>query len=398
MTDGTLIVDLMRGEFYADDPHPAFTWMRRNRPVYHDEANDVWGIASYQDVRALSTDPSTFSSAGGIRPKFPATPMMVDSDPPHHTHRRKIVSAGFTPRRIAELTEHVRRVCDEVIDEVCERGSCDFVHDIAAPLPLAMIGDMLGVAKQDRADLLRWSDDMLRSQGDPDPAALDGAAMAFLGYSEYMQPVMAERRESGRTDDLIGILVNAEVDGERLGEDDLIYETLLILVGGDETTRHVLSGGMLALQEHPQQLAALAADPTRLPRAVEEMLRWVTPIQNMVRTTTREIRVGDVLLPEGAELMLLYPSANRDESVFDDAFRFDIDRNPNPHIAFGQGTHFCLGNQLARLELTVMFERLFARLPDLHLAGPGPFPRRQSNFVCGLERLPVEFTPTPRVG
>jgi len=391
----TLAVDLMSGAFYADDPHEAFTWMRRNQPVYHDETNDIWGIASYQDVRALGTDPSLYSNAGGIRPKFPATPMMIDTDPPQHTQRRKLVSAGFTPRRIAAMTEHVRRVCDEVLDAVCEQGACDFVRDIAAPLPLAMIGDMLGVAPEDRADLLRWSDDMLRSQGDPDPSGLMAAATAFAEYTEYMRPVMQQRRATGATDDLIGILVNAELDGERLDEQALIFETLLILVGGDETTRHVLSGGMLALQERAEQLAALRADPSRLPRAVEEMLRWVSPIQDMVRTTTRDVRLGDVLLPEGAELMLLYPSANRDESVFDDPFHFDIDRNPNPHIAFGMGEHFCLGNQLARLELNVMFERLLTRLPDLHLAGPGPFPKRPSNFVCGLEHLPVEFTPTP---
>jgi cytochrome P450 family 142 subfamily A polypeptide 1 len=390
----TLAVDLMSGAFYADDPHEAFSWMRRNQPVYHDETNDIWGIASYQDVRALGTDPALYSNAGGIRPKFPATPMMIDTDPPQHTQRRKLVSAGFTPRRIAAMTEHVRRVCDEVLDAVCEQGACDFVRDIAAPLPLAMIGDMLGVAPDDRADLLRWSDDMLRSQGDPDPSGLMAAATAFAEYTEYMRPVMEQRRATGATDDLVGILVNAELDGERLDEQALIFETLLILVGGDETTRHVLSGGMLALQERPEQLAALAADPSRLPRAVEEMLRWVSPIQDMVRTTTREVRIGDVLLPEGAELMLLYPSANRDESVFDEPFRFDIDRNPNPHIAFGMGEHFCLGNQLARLELNVMFERLLTRLPDLHLAGPGPFPKRPSNFVCGLEQLPVEFTPT----
>ena len=393
----TLTIDLMSGEFYGADPHEAFTWMRRNQPVYHDETNDLWGIASYQHVRALGTDPSLYSNAGGIRPKFPATPMMIDTDPPQHSQRRKLVSSGFTPRRISAMTEHVRRVCDEVIDAVCERGSCDFVRDVAAPLPLAMIGDMLGVAPEDRADLLRWSDDMLRSQGDPDPAGLMAAATAFAEYMEYMNPVIEQRRSTGKDDDLIGILVNAEIDGEQLDEQALIFETLLILVGGDETTRHVLSGGMLALQENPEQLAALRADPAKLPRAVEEMLRWVSPIQDMVRTTTREVQLGDVLLPEGAELMLLYPSANRDEAVFDDPFRFDIDRNPNPHIAFGMGEHFCLGNQLARLELTVMFERLLTRLPDLHLAGPGPFPRRPSNFVTGLEHLPVEFTPTPRL-
>jgi cytochrome P450 family 142 subfamily A polypeptide 1 len=394
----TLTVDLMSGDFYADDPHSAWAWMRRHEPVYHDEANGIWGVTRYADVRALSLDPATFSNAEGVRPKFYAMPMMIETDPPVHTRRRKLVSAGFTPRRVAGLTDHISAVCDEVLDAVCERGACDFVHDIAAQLPLIMIGDLLGVAPEVRPDLLRWSDDMLRSQGQPDEESMAAASTAFIEYSEYLIPVIAERRASGRTDDLIGILTNAEIDGDRLTEDDLIFETLLILIGGDETTRHVLSGGMLALQEHPAQLAALLADAARLPRAVEEMLRWVSPIQDMVRTTTRKVTVGDVELDEGSQLMLFYPSANRDEEVFELPDAFDIDRNPNPHLAFGLGSHFCLGNQLARLELSVMFERLFARLPDLRLVPDAPRPRRPSNFVTGLESLPVEFTPSAPVG
>jgi len=390
----TRAIDLMSGEFFAGDPYPDFAWMRAHAPVYHDEVNDVWGVATYRDVKLLGTDPATFSNAEGTRPKFMPLPMMIDTDPPEHTRRRKLVNAGFTPRRIAALAQGARRVCDDLIDAVCEQGRCDFVRDLAAPLPLIMIGDMLGVAPADRGRLLAWSDDMLRSQGDPDPAGLEGATLAFAEYNEYMQPVFDERRRSGKDDDLVGILVHADMEGDRLDDETLIFETLLILIGGDETTRHVLSGGMLALLEHPEQLAALQSDPSRLPVAVEEMLRWVSPIKNMVRTTTREVTLGGVDLPEGAQLLALYPSANRDESVFADADRFDIARDPNPHLAFGFGTHFCLGNQLARLELRVMFEQLLTRLPNLRLAEPGPFPSRKANFVTGLERMPVEFTPT----
>jgi len=392
-----LVIDLMSGEFYAGDPYPAWEWMRRNEPIYHDRENNIWGVARYADVRALSLDTSTFSNAEGARPKFYPMPMMIDSDAPVHTRRRKLVSAGFTPRSIAAMAEHVRRVCDEVIDGVCERGSCDFVHDVAALLPLIMIADMLGVDVEHRPHMLRWSDDMMRSQGDPDPAAMEGSSIAFQEYSEYMAPVIEERRRTGRVDDVIGILVNAEIDGDRLSDDDLLFETLLILIGGDETTRHVLSGGMLALQQHPDQLAALRADASRMPRAVEEMLRWVSPIQDMNRTVQKDVMIGDVALTEGDQLLLFYPSANRDEDVFENASTFDIDRDPNPHIAFGLGAHFCLGNQLARLELKIMFERLLERLPDLRLDGDGPFPKRPSNFVCGLESLPVVFTPTPKV-
>ena len=391
MTD-TLTVDLMSGEFYAGDPYPAFAWMRRNAPVYHDEANDIWGVASYPDVRLLGTDPATFSNAEGTRPKFLPMPMMIDTDPPEHTHRRKLVNAGFTPRRIAALEANARRVCDDLIDAVADRGSCEFVHDVAAQLPLIMIGDMLGVAPDDRGQLLRWSDDMLRSQGDPNPESIEAATMAFAEYTAYMQPVFEQRRRTGKDDDLVGILVHADVDGEQLDDDTLIFETLLILIGGDETTRHVLSGGLLALLENPEQFAALRADPRRLPGAVEEMLRWVSPIKNMARTTTRDVTLGGVDLPEGAQLLALYPSANRDETVFTSPDEFDITRDPNPHLAFGFGTHFCLGNQLARLELRVMFEQLLARFSDIRLAEPGPFPLRKANFVSGLEALPVTFT------
>jgi cytochrome P450 family 142 subfamily A polypeptide 1 len=213
-----------------------------------------------------------------------------------------------------------------------------------------------------------------------------------------MQPVLENRRTSHSEDDLIGILVNAEIDGDRLDDDSLMFEALLLLIGGDETTRHVLSGGMLALQEHPDQLRLVRDERDRLPTAVEEMLRWVSPIKNMVRTTTRDVEVGGVAIPDGGQIMLLYPSANRDETVFSDPEAFDVTRDPNPHVAFGFGSHFCLGNQLARIELRVMFDRLFTRLPDLALAEPGPFPLRSSNFISGVETMPVTFTPTPRLG
>jgi cytochrome P450 family 142 subfamily A polypeptide 1 len=324
--------------------------------------------------------------------------MMVDMDAPEHHRHRKLVSAGFTPRRIAAMEDHVRAVCDAVIDEVCESGECDFVHDIAAPLPLHVIGDLLGVSEESRPDLLRWSEQMLASQGAPSEESAEAAGHAFVEYTEYMRPVLEQRRATGKDDDLIGILVHSEIDGDRLDDDSLLFESLLLLVGGDETTRHVLSGGMFALQQNPDQLDLVRTRPDRIPAAVEEMLRWVSPIKNMVRTTTREVRVRDVTIPDGAQIMLLYPSANRDESVFDDPGTFDVTRDPNPHLAFGFGSHFCLGNQLARIELRLMFEQLFARLPDLRLAGPGPFPTRVSNFISGLETMPVRFTPAPRRG
>jgi cholest-4-en-3-one 26-monooxygenase len=391
-----LEIDLMDGAFYSGDPFPAFEWMRGHAPVFHDERNDLWALSRYDDVRSAGTDPQVFSSGNGIRPKFPPLPMMIDMDDPEHSRRRRLVSAGFTPRRVREMEGHIRAICDQVIDEVCEIGEADFVRDIAAPLPLNVIGDMLGIAPEDRSRLLQWSDDMLRSQDSSDLVALNAAATAFEEYASYMTRVLEARRSTGGDTDLVGILVHAEIDGERLDQDSLIHETLLILIGGDETTRHVLSGGMLALQEHPDQLRRLQHDPRQLPLAVEEMLRWVTPIQNMVRTTTRDVEIRGQRIPLGSEVLLLYPSANRDPSIFTLPDRFDTTRNPNPHLAFGFGTHFCLGNQLARLELRAMFERLFERLPDIRLATPDPPPRRPSTLIRGLASMPVTFTPTAR--
>jgi cholest-4-en-3-one 26-monooxygenase len=393
-----LTIDLMDGAFFAEDPFPAYTWMREHAPAFHDGANDLWALSRHRDVKAASTDPETFSNAGGIRPKFPPLPMMIDFDAPEHVRRRRLVSAGFTPGRVREMEDHIRAICDRVIDRVCERGSCDFVRDIAAPLPLAVIGDMLGVAEADRDDLLRWSEEMLRSQGMSTPGAIEGAAQAFVEYTAYMEPVLDTRRSSQKDEDLVGVLVNAEIDGDRLDHDSLIHETLLILVGGDETTRHVITGGMEALQHHPDQLRQLRDDPSLLPTAVEEMLRWVSPIKNMARTTTRDVELHGQRIPEGSEVLLLYPSANRDVEVFSDPETFDISRTPNPHVAFGFGAHFCLGNQLARLELRVMFERLLLRLPDLAMDTADKLTRRKSNFISGIEAMPVTFTPTPALG
>jgi len=386
-------IDLMQGRFFAEDPEPAFAWMRRHHPVYYDEANDLWALATYQTVKAAGADPVTFSSAGGIRPKFPPLPMMIDLDAPEHQRRRRLVSAGFTPRRVAALKARARQLCNELLDRALDQGTVDFVADVAAPLPLAMIGDMLGVAPGDRPQLLQWSEQMLRSQGDPSAEAADQAATAFVAFSEYMAEVIADRRRSGAAEDLIGVLVHAEIDGDRLDDASLVHETLLILVGGDETTRHVLSGGLLALLEHPEQLRRLRQDRALLPTAVEEMLRWVSPIKNMARTTTVAVELAGRRIPAGAEVLLLYPSANRDETVFDQPGRFDVGRHPNPHLAFGFGPHVCLGNQLARLEIRVLFDCLLERTAAIDLAASGPFARLASNFISGLETLPVTLTP-----
>jgi cholest-4-en-3-one 26-monooxygenase len=391
-------IDLLEGSFYVDGPGPKYAWMREHAPVYYDAKHNVWGLASYAAVLAVSKDPKTFSSAGGIRPDSGPLPMMIDMDDPEHWTRRKLVNRGFTPGRVRDSEPKIRAVADEIIDRVCERGECDFVRDIAAPLPMILIGDMLGVAPEDRDDLLRWSDDMVSAQsGSATEAQFMQAMNAMTEYTSFCTHAVAQRQQNP-TDDLMSVLVHADVDGDRLEPDEVLHESLLILVGGDETTRHVISGGMEQLLLYPDQRKLLQEDPSKIPTAVEEMLRWVSPIKNMCRTVTHDVELMGQPLREGQKCMLLYESANRDREKFDDPERFDVERHPNEHVAFGFGAHYCLGQALARLELNVMFEQLLTRLPDLELAAdPATLPRRRANFISGLESMPVTFSPaSPR--
>jgi len=391
--------DLVDGAFYAGAMHDALRWMRRHEPVYHDRKNDLFGVTRHADVLAISRRSDAFRNGQGYRPDAAPVPHIIAMDRPDHLLRRNLVNRGFTPRRVAALERRIRAICTEILDDVAERGECDFVRDVAARLPLIVIADLLGVDPADHERLLRWSDDLMRALGSKDPEKLGAQVRAALEYREYCLRVVAERRAKPPGEDLMSVLVHAEVEGARLDDESLFMESLLILIGGDETTRHVVSGGMHQLLLHPEQLRALRGDPARIPAAVEEMLRWVTPIQNMMRTAAEELEIGGHRFRKGDRLLLLYPSANRDEAVFDEPFRFDTARDSNPHVAFGgRGAHFCLGSSLARLELRVMFEELLRRLPDLELASPEPPPLRPANFVVGIESLPVRFSPAAREG
>jgi cholest-4-en-3-one 26-monooxygenase len=385
-------IDFVSGAFWGRNPHEELAWLRTNAPVWQDP-NGVWGVATYDLVRQVSTAPDRFSNAGGIRPDSGPIPMMIDMDDPAHRKRRKLVSAGFTPRRVREHQASIRRTTDLLIDAVAERGECDFVWDIAAWLPLIVIGDALGVEAPDRAQLLQWSDDLLCALGTEDPGQLARSMAAAEGYTAYATRVIEARRRTP-SDDLMGILVGAEVDGDRLDDHEIVMESLLILIGGDETTRHVITGGAYQLLAERERWEALRDDRSLLPVAVEEMLRWVSPIKNMARTATADVELAGRSIRQGDKLLLLYPSANRDEDVFPDASTFDIRRTPNEHVAFGFGTHFCLGASLARLELRVVFEQLLSRLPDLALADGREPSHRPANFVSGYESTPVTFTPT----
>jgi cholest-4-en-3-one 26-monooxygenase len=386
-------VDLTDGNFFAGDSRAAYEWMRANEPVFRDR-NGLAAASTYQAVIDAERQPELFSNAGGIRPDQPAMPMMIDMDDPAHLLRRKLVNAGFTRKRVKDREESIGTLCDALIDAVCERGECDFVWDLAAPLPMAVIGDMLGVLPEQREMFLKWSDDMVTLLSSTTAHEDFQVSMdAFAAYAEFMMGMIADRKKEP-TDDLVSVLVHAVVDGERLSDDQIVTEVLLLLIGGDETTRHTLSGGTAQLLRHPDQHQRLVNDPELLPNAIEEMLRWTSPVKNMCRTLTADTEFHGTELNQGEKIMLLFESANFDENMFDDPQGFRIDRYPNNHVAFGFGTHFCLGNQLARLELSLMQRRLLARLPDMRLASGGALPLRPANFVSGLEKMPVEFTPT----
>jgi len=387
-------IRLLDGGFYVDRPLEHYAWMRDNAPVYYDPHGEVWGIALHEDVMMVSKTPEIFCSGKGSRPDS-WTPSMINMDDPEHKRRRNLVNRGFTPGRLKEHEAKVRAICTQLIDAVCERGECEFVRDIAAPLPLIMIGDMLGMPPEDFETLLRWSETMLKAtSSSANPEDLEAAAQAGGEYFSYVTGAI-EARKTDPTDDLLSILVHGKIDGNGLAEDEIAHESLLILVGGDETTRHVIVEGALALMQHPDQRKQLADDPSGLPVAVEELLRWVSPIKNMSRTATRDTELRGEKIQEGDKLLLLYPSGNRDVRAFANPDVLDVARKPNNHVAFGgYGTHHCLGASLARLELRIMFEELLRRMPDLELASDAPLPLRESNFIVGIEEMPVRFTPS----
>jgi cytochrome P450 family 142 subfamily A polypeptide 1 len=295
---------------------------------------------------------------------------------------------------VSETEPKIRQVVTELLDRVGPLGECDFVKDVAAPLPMVLIGDMLGVLPEDRGRLLQWSDDLLLLTTSTFTPEMEALSQRVSGeYATWVAQV-AEERRAHPTDDLMSILVGAEVDGETLDLEGVIHESMLILIGGDETTRHVITGGMEALIHNPEQRQKLIDDPSKIPTAVEELLRWVSPIHNMARTTTRDVEIGGETIPEGSSVLLMYACANRDESVFEQPHVLNVERKPNWHVAFGgNGPHFCLGAPLARLELRIMFEELLRRLPDIELATNERLPMRNSNFITGIEHMPVRYTP-----
>jgi cytochrome P450 family 142 subfamily A polypeptide 1 len=384
-------IDLLDGDLYAGDPDPTYAWLRRRAPVYRDETNHLWGISRYADVVAIEKDPQTFCSSEGYRPNLPADDSMIGNDDPRHNERRRLVARRFTPKAVGRHEDAVRGIVRALVDGVAGRGHCEVVEELAAPLPAMVIGRLLGFPGELWSRVKHWSEATIVAGGGP-RYMNDGVTEAFGDYCEHATRLMDARRDAP-VDDVMSLWTAAAADGV-LTTEQILSEGLLLVDGGAETTRTVITGAVLALIEHPDQHQRLIDDPDLLPVAVEEFIRWVTPILNMRRTATRDTVVAGTTIQAGDEVLLMYPSANRDDDVFEAPQRFDVGREPNPHVAFGFGTHFCLGAALARLEIRVMFEELLPRLRDLRLA-PGTGPERMPNaFVRGFRSLHVEFTPS----
>ena len=380
-------IQLLSPDFYANFDELT-EWMRQEAPLYWDDSTGIWGAASHELVSMMSREWHTFCSSKGSRPES-SVPSMINFDAPEHTKRRRLVGNGFTPRRVADHEPYLREKVTQLIDSVIDKGSCDIVADIATPLPMYMIGELMGLPEEDNDTLLHWSD-IFATGGET--IALADVQMAVIGWNDYIMKKVNERRgKDGQ--DLVSLIVNAEWEGESLSDVDIMFETMLVLVGGDETTRHVISAGTAALLQNPDQLALLKSDMSLLPSAIEEMLRWASPIRNMNRTATKDVIVNGMQIRENDRVLLLYPSANRDAKVFDNPHSFDITRTPNDHVAFGAyGRHHCLGAPLARLELKILFEEMLNRFDNLQLATDQPLISRRGNFVLGLNEVPVTFT------
>lgn len=385
-------IDLLDLDINIDDPWPLYQWLRDEAPAYWDEKNQLWAVSRYEDVLGVSKDPETFWSSEGTRPGLPPDPSLINQDGEQHTRQRGLVSKGFTPRRVAQLEDHVRRIVGELLDAALPRGRMDVVADLARPLPMRIIGQMLGYPVEDNDMLLGWVDEFVK--GGSGPSAVDEKVQeAFAHFAGY-HSALVEQRKQLPGDDLMSVWLGAEIDGVKLDDLQLLFEHALLLVGGSETTRNVIAGGIHALLQHPEQLAWLRAHPEGLGNAMEEMLRWVTPFINMRRTALKDVTLHGKTIKKGDQVLMLYRSANRDPRAFGDPDVFDVQRKFDKlTMAFGYGKHFCLGSNLAKLELRVSLEETLRRLPDLRLDPAGTPRLGRSAFIYGLQSLPVLFGP-----
>jgi cytochrome P450 len=379
------------------DPYPTYRRLREEFPVHHNARLGFWTLSRYDDVMDALQKPDLFISGKGVMVGLPAgddgkatasVPLLITTDRPRHTQLRALVSRAFTPRRVARLEPRIRSITRTLLDNLKGRREFDLVRDFSAPLPTIVIAELLGVPPEDQ----EWFKEKSNLVAQFDPTRIDRSrsaeAMApALELAQYLARVLEQRRREPR-DDLLSALLAAEIDGERLAEPELIGFAFLLLVAGNETTTNLISNAAIQLDRHPDQRRLLIEDPARIPQAVEEFLRYDSPVQGLGRTTTAPITLHGVAIPEGGKVLLLFGSANRDDQRFARAERFDVLRDPNPHVAFGFGAHFCLGANLARLEARVAFEELLERLPDYRMT-ESRVERVCSGPVRGALSLPI---------
>jgi cholest-4-en-3-one 26-monooxygenase len=398
-------IDLLdRDRFTRGVPHEWFTYLRRHAPVYkhpEPEGPGFWVITRHADVCAVGKDAREYSSdqeRGGVvgleevpgREEFQgAGKLMLTMDPPDHTRYRKLVNKGFTPRMIGQLEPRIRSICERIVDDVVSQGGCDFVVDVAAEITLQAIAELIGVPNEDRHRIFDWSNRMIGSE-DPEYAVSEEAAFEARVEMFMYAGKLAEERRRAPQQDIVTTLLDAEVDGHSLSEMDFNLFFLLLSVAGNETTRNAMAHGMHALLERPEQYAMIVDDPSVMQTATEEIVRWASPVMYFRRNATEDRELRGEQIEAGDKLSIWYASANRDEEVFDDPFRFDILRSPNDHVGFGGGgPHFCLGSSLARMEIRVLFEELVKKAPRVEPAGE--LDRLRSNFIAGIKHLPVTF-------
>lgn len=398
-----------------DDPWDMYTWLRENDPIHRDEANNLWVITRYDDVFHISRTPELYCNGQGVRPVIAGDMSIITLDGEEHIRTRRLINQGFTPRQVRDLEPRIRAISNELLDALADVPEFDFVEDFAIHVPLIIIAELLGLDPETRHKMYRWSDAMMDGDGHSaaDDPVLLRAAEAFGEYVEVLIELIAERRAESR-DDLIGVLTRAMDQGalsrdtialqgisedqqqrilaEKAGLDDaeLLSFLTVLLVAGNETTRNAISGGMLALSRFPEQKAKMVENLDNdafMDLAVDELIRYVTPVLGFIRTVTKDHEYKGVAFKEGDRVLMLYQSANRDASVFDRPDDLILDRNPNPHLAFGIGPHFCLGANLARLEVKAVFQELLKRFPDIEIDTTKEIPRADSTLVVALQHM-----------
>ena len=376
-----------------DDPYPTYRKLRDENPVLHVEEFDFWAVSRYEDVKTALLQPNHFSSMRSLDASDPTadTPMIVIMDPPRHDSLRSLVNRAFTPRRVAEIEPRIREITTGLIDDFIESGSCDLWRDLSSPLPTIVIAELLGIPAEDREMFKEKSTEIATSVG---PAMNVDASLALdpdspvIALGTYLAGAFEEKRAKPQ-DDLMSALLAAEIDGRRLDQAELVGFAVLLLIAGNETTTNLISNAVTTLDQHPDQRARLIEDPTMIEGAIEEFLRFESPVQGLERIVTGDFTIGSQQLHRGDKVFLMPGAANRDERSIEDPDRFDVGRDPNPHLAFGFGAHFCLGASLARLETRIACEEILKRLPDYHVSGPSE--RLYSGAFRGLLSLPLEF-------